>query len=72
MILFLLLGGVLVDRLPRVHLMLASDLLRGGVVFLIAFLSFQQRLELWQIYVMSALFGIVQAFFLSSLSSTHS
>jgi Transmembrane secretion effector len=63
MILFLLLGGVLVDRLPRVRLMLISDLLRGGVVCLIAILSFQQRLELWQIFVMSALFGIVQAFF---------
>jgi MFS family permease len=63
MILFLLLGGVLVDRLPRVRLMLVSDLLRGGVVCLIAILSFQQRLELWQIFIMSALFGIVQAFF---------
>ena len=63
MILFLLLGGVLVDRLPRVRLMLASDLLRGGVVCLIAFLSIQQWLELWQIFVMSAIFGIVQAFF---------
>jgi hypothetical protein len=63
MILLLLLGGVLVDRLPRIRLMLVSDLLRGGVVFLIALLSFQQWLELWQIFVMSAIFGIVQAFF---------
>ncbi|HEY6285306.1 MAG TPA: MFS transporter [Ktedonobacteraceae bacterium] len=63
MILLLLLGGVVVDRMPRVRLMLASDLLRGGVVFLIAFLAFQQWLELWQLFVMSALFGIVQALF---------
>lgn len=63
MLLVLLLGGVAVDRLPRVHLMLASDLLRGGVVGLIALLAFQQWLALWQLCAMSALFGVVRAFF---------
>jgi MFS family permease len=63
MLLLLLLGGVAVDRLPRVRLMLASDLLRGGVVGLIAVLAFQQWLALWQLCVMSALFGVVRAFF---------
>ena len=63
MLLFLLLGGAVVDRLPRVHLMLASDLLRGGVVILIAFLAFQQQLQLWELFVMSAIFGGVEAFF---------
>jgi DHA3 family tetracycline resistance protein-like MFS transporter len=63
MILFLLVGGVVVDRLPRVRLMLASDLLRGALVALIAFLAFQNWLELWQLFVLSALFGVVRAFF---------
>ena len=63
LLLFLLFGGVIVDRLPRVRLMLASDLLRGCLVGLIAFLSFQQWLVLWQIFVLSALFGTVEAFF---------
>jgi MFS family permease len=63
MLLLLLFGGVAVDRFPRVRLMLASDLLCGGVVALFAYLSFQQRLELWHIFVMSALFGVVAAFF---------
>jgi MFS family permease len=63
MILCLLFGGVAVDRFPRVRLMLASDLLRGGVVILIALLAFLQTLELWQIFILSALFGIVDAFF---------
>jgi MFS family permease len=63
MLLLLLFGGVAVDRFPRVRLMLVSDLLCGGVVLLIAYLSFQQQLVLWQIFVMSALFGIVEAFF---------
>src|ERR1051326_6982252 len=43
--LFLLIGGVVVDRLPRLRLMLASDLLSGGVVGIIAVLAFQQWLE---------------------------
>src|SRR5579885_3757517 len=47
MLLLLLVGGVAVDRLPRLRLMLASDLLRGVVVALIAVLSFQQWLQLW-------------------------
>jgi Transmembrane secretion effector len=63
MLLLLLFGGVAVDRFPRVRLMLASDLLCGSVVALIAYLSFQQRLELWHIFVLSALFGVVEAFF---------
>ena len=63
MLLLLLFGGVAVDRFPRVRLMLTSDLLCGCVVLLIAYLAFQQRLELWQIFIMSALFGVVEAFF---------
>jgi hypothetical protein len=63
MLLFLLLGGVVVDRLPRLRLMLASDLLGAIVVGLTALLAFAQRLELWQVFVMSALFGLSQAFF---------
>lgn len=63
MILCLLFGGVAVDRFPRVYLMLASDLLRGVVVVLVALLALLQWLELWQIFVLSALFGAVDAFF---------
>lgn len=62
-LLFLVVGGVVVDRLPRLRLMLASDLLSGVVVGLVALLAFQQWLELWHIFVMSALFGLAQAFF---------
>lgn len=62
-LLFLLVGGVVVDRLPRLRLMLASDLLCGLVVGLIALLAFQQWLALWHVFVMSAIFGFAQAFF---------
>ncbi len=63
LLLFLLFGGVAGDRLPRLRLMLGSDLIRGGVVILVAFLAFQQSLQLWEIFVLSALFGTVEAFF---------
>lgn len=63
MIIFLLLGGVAVDRLPRLRLMLGSDMLRGFVAGAVAALAFSQLLEIWHIYVASVLFGLVDAFF---------
>ena len=63
MLLFLLIGGVAVDRYPRVKLMLASDLLRGAVVALVAALAFSQQLEIWHVYIASLIFGLVDAFF---------
>jgi MFS family permease len=63
MVLFLLLGGTASDRLPRVPLMLASDLGRGLVVTVIALLAWTSALEVWQIYVASLIFGFVDAFF---------
>src|SRR4051794_30543009 len=44
MLLFLLIGGVAVDRLPRARLMLLSDLARGVVVCVVAGLAFADRL----------------------------
>ena len=63
MLLFLLIGGVIVDRFNRVRLMLASDLLRGIVVAIVAGLAASQLLEVWHIFLASVIFGIVDAFF---------
>lgn len=63
MLIFLLVGGVLVDRLPRRRVMLASDLLSGAVVAVITFLTFTDHLQLWHVYIASAAFGFVSAFF---------
>jgi MFS family permease len=63
MLLFLLIGGVAVDRLPRGRVMLVSDVLRGAVVALVAALAFAQSLEIWHVYIASMAFGFVDAFF---------
>lgn len=63
MLVFLLIGGVAVDRYPRARVMLLSDTLRGLLIGLVAVLAFTHRLEIWHIYFVSLLFGIVGAFF---------
>ena len=63
MLVFLLAGGVAVDRYPRARVMFLSDILRGLLIGIVALLAFAHRLELWHIYIVSLLFGIVGAFF---------
>lgn len=62
-ILFSLLGGVVVDRYSRLHLMLAADVVRGGTAVILGVLAFRGGLELWHVYVFSLVFGLVEAFF---------
>lgn len=63
MLLFMLFGGVIVDRLPRSWVMFSSDLLRGLLVAGVAVLAALNLLEVWHIFIISAVFGIVSSFF---------
>jgi MFS family permease len=63
MLLFVLLGGVVVDRLPRARLMIVCELARGLICLGVTVLAATQQLEVWHILVASALFGIVDALF---------
>jgi len=63
MLIFALLGGALVDRWPRLPVMMLSDLVRGLAVGSMAVLSFTNLLQVWHIYVISLIFGMVDAFF---------
>jgi MFS family permease len=63
MLLFLLAGGVAVDRLPRLRVMLGTDLVNGAVMLVVAALAATGRLEIWHVYVASAVFGLAEAFF---------
>jgi len=62
-LLLLLIGGVAVDRHSRVQIMLASDVLRGVVVSVVAVLAMGDLLQLWHLYALNLVFGIVDAFF---------
>jgi MFS family permease len=63
LLLFLLIGGVVVDRFPRIRIMFLSDILSGSVVTFIAVSSWLGFLEIWHIYIASLIFGLVEAFF---------
>ena len=60
----LLVGGVVVDRVPRRLAMLAGDIGRGIAVGLIALAVATGTARLWQLLVMAAVFGIGDAVFI--------
>ena len=62
-IVFLLIGGVAADRLPRRVIMLCSDTGRALVVGLIVLLSGLHILQLWHLVALSLFFGTVDGFF---------
>ena len=68
-VLFLLVGGVLVDRLPRRWTLIVSDLFHVAVLAAVVFLFVGNGLELVHLYVLSALFGLASAFFMPATSS---
>jgi MFS family permease len=60
---FLLLGGVVSDRIDRRKVMLAADVGRGVVVALIAALSMTGALDLWHLIILVSAYGAAAAFF---------
>ena len=62
-VVFLLVGGVVADRLPRLAIMLVSDLARGALVGVVAILAFMGTLPFWPIIAVSFGFGVMDAFF---------
>jgi MFS family permease len=63
LLVFLLLGGVWADRLPRHRLMLAADGTRGALHALLAVLILTGTVEIWHIVLIEACFGSAEAFF---------
>jgi MFS family permease len=60
---FLLLGGVVSDRMDRRRVMLGADLTRGIAVGALAVLSLTGTIELWHIVALVAVYGAGAAFF---------
>ncbi len=63
LVLFMLIGGVVADRLPRRLTLLWSDGGRAVVTLIVAALGLAGHLQFWQLIVLSALFGLAEAFF---------
>jgi DHA3 family tetracycline resistance protein-like MFS transporter len=57
-----ILGGVVVDRIPRRLAILVADLVQGVAVGVIALLVVAQVITLWQLVVMAVVFGTADAF----------
>ncbi|MEO6059061.1 MAG: MFS transporter, partial [Candidatus Limnocylindria bacterium] len=60
---FMLVGGALSDRFSPRSLMLGSNAIRSVLVGILAALVLTGRAELWQLYVMAGIFGVVDALF---------
>jgi len=66
---FILVGGAFADRASPRSVMLISNALRAAFVGVLAILVLSGSAELWQLYVLAAVFGIVDAFFWPALST---
>ncbi len=63
LVLFMLVGGVVADRLPRRLTLLWSDGGRAVVTLIVAVLGFFGYLQFWHLVALAALFGLAEAFF---------
>ena len=61
--LFVLLGGVWADRVPRHRLMVASDAVRGGVQAVMAVLLLTNGAAVWSLAALAFIYGTAEAFF---------
>lgn len=70
MIIFLLIGGVAADRLPKIRVMLASDVFRALIVGAVSLLAFSGVLEVWHLFIAALFIGFVDAFFQPAYTAT--
>ena len=67
-VVFLLVGGIWADRLPRHHVMVASDLASAASQAAVAALLLTGEAELWHLVVLAAVNGSASAFFFPASS----
>jgi MFS family permease len=68
-VVFLLLAGVVTDRFDRRRVLIGSDLLRALAIGLAGGLSVVDALELWHLYILVAIFGAGEAFFMPAFGA---
>ena len=66
---FMVVGGALSDRWSPRSLMLYSNAVRAMLVGIIAALVLSGQIQLWHLYLMAAVFGVVDALFYPAINS---
>lgn len=66
---FQLVGGATSDMISQRKMMIASSLLRAGVCSVLTVLVATDRIRLWQLFIIVAVFGMADAFFAPALKS---
>lgn len=67
--LFMLVGGALTDRFSPRNVMLTSNLLRLGLVSVLAVIVITGAIQLWMLFAFALLFGLADAFFFPAQSA---
>jgi len=62
MIVFLLLGGVFADRIPRRRILISTDLVKGSAQVATAALLFSGGAHVWNVALLQVAFGVANAF----------
>ncbi|MBA2294779.1 MAG: MFS transporter [Actinobacteria bacterium] len=62
-VVFILVGGIWADRLPRHHVMVVSDLIAGSAQAAIAMLVLTGVAEIWQLVALQVVRGVASSFF---------
>ena len=60
---FILVGGIWADRLPRHRVVVVTDLIRFALQATLAILIFADVVQVWELVVISVLFGTAEAFY---------
>jgi MFS family permease len=63
MVVFLLVAGIVTDRIQRRKVTILADVIRGIAVVTMGILSVTGTVELWHLVLLSGLFGVGDAFF---------
>jgi H+ antiporter protein len=63
---FILVGGIVADRLPRRQVMLTADIVRAAVVAIVAILALTEGLEIWMLGLAGFVVGAGESFFIPS------
>jgi MFS family permease len=63
LVLFIVVGGVLSDRLERRRVLMFANALQGSAILALGLLSVTGAIDLWHVYLLAAVYGIAEALF---------